>query len=37
MLKGTGFADLWRPTGSLVVLAVLLFTISVRRFHKTIE
>ena len=37
MLKGTGFADLWRPTGSLVVLAVLLFTLSVRRFHKTIE
>ena len=37
MLKGTGLAELWRPTGSMLVLALLLFTISVRRFHKTIE
>lgn len=37
MLKGIGIAELWRPTGSLLLLAVLLFTISVKRFHKTIE
>ncbi len=37
MLKGIGIAELWRPTGSLVLLAILLFSISVRRFHKTIE
>ena len=37
LLKGVGLAELWRPTVSMVVLATVLLTISVRRFHKTIE
>jgi ABC-2 type transport system permease protein len=37
LLKGVGIAELWRPTLALVGFAVLLFTISVRRFSKTIE
>lgn len=37
LLKGVGLAELWRPTLALVGFAVLLFTISVRRFSKTIE
>ncbi len=37
LLKGVGIAELWRPTLALVGFAVVLFTISVRRFSKTIE
>jgi ABC-2 type transport system permease protein len=37
LLKGVGIAELWRPTLALVGFAVLLFTISVQRFSKTIE
>lgn len=37
LLKGVGLAEVWRPTLSLVGLAVLLLAISVRRFTKTIE
>jgi ABC-2 type transport system permease protein len=37
LLKGVGFAELWRDTLSLTVFALILLTISVRRFHKTIE
>jgi ABC-2 type transport system permease protein len=37
LLKGTELADLWRPTGSLILLATLLIAVSVRRFRKTIE
>jgi ABC-2 type transport system permease protein len=37
LLKGTELGDLWRPTGSLVLLATLLIAVSVRRFRKTIE
>ncbi len=37
LLKGIGFANLWRPTVSLIVFAIVIFTISVKRFSKTIE
>jgi ABC-2 type transport system permease protein len=37
LLKGVGFLDVWEPVASLVVLAVVLIAISVRRFRKTIE
>jgi ABC-2 type transport system permease protein len=37
LLKGTGIAQLWRPTLALTVFAVVLFAVSVRRFSKTIE
>ena len=37
LLKGVGFMDVWEPTMSMVLLAVLLIGISVRRFRKTIE
>jgi ABC-2 type transport system permease protein len=37
LLKGTEFADLWRPLASLIVLSTVLLAISVRRFRKTIE
>ena len=37
LLKGVGLADLWRPTLSLAAFAVVLLTISVRRFSKTLE
>jgi len=37
LVKGVGFAELWRPTLSLAVFAVVLLAFSVRRFSKTIE
>lgn len=37
LLKGVGFSDVWEPTVSVLLLAIVLFTISVRRFRKTIE
>jgi ABC-2 type transport system permease protein len=37
LLKGIGIGQLWRPEASMTLIAVLLFTISVRRFTKTIE
>jgi ABC-2 type transport system permease protein len=37
LLKGVTFADVWEPTLSLVVMAVIFLAISVRRFRKTIE
>jgi ABC-2 type transport system permease protein len=37
LLKGVGFAELWRQTLSLTLFAMILLAISVRRFSKTIE
>lgn len=37
LLKGVTFGDVWQPTLSLIGLAALFLTISVRRFRKTIE
>lgn len=37
LLKGVGLAELWEPSLALVLFAVVLFAISVRRFSKTIE
>jgi ABC-2 type transport system permease protein len=37
LLKGVGIVHLWEQALTLTVFAVLLVTISVRRFHKTIE
>ena len=37
LLKGIGIDQLWRPTASMTLIAVLLLVISVRRFTKTIE
>jgi ABC-2 type transport system permease protein len=37
LLKGNGIAYLWRETLILLGIAALLFAVSVRRFHKTIE
>jgi ABC-2 type transport system permease protein len=37
LLKGVGVGDLWRQLGVLMVAAVVLFTVSVRRFSKTLD
>ncbi len=37
LLKGVGVGDLWRQLLALSVAAVLLFTVSVRRFSKTLD
>jgi len=37
LLKGVGLAQLWRPTLALSAFAVVLVSVSVRRFSKTIE
>jgi ABC-2 type transport system permease protein len=37
LLKGVGLGDLYQQLGALVVLALLLFGVSVRRFSKTLE
>lgn len=37
LLKGSGIAELWREVAALAFLATLLVSVSVRRFHKTIE
>ena len=37
LLKGIGIDQLWRPTVSMTLIAVLLLVVSVRRFTKTIE
>ena len=37
LLKGVGLAHLWRPSLVLVGFAVGLFTLSVLRFHKTVD
>ncbi len=37
LLKGVGIGDLYQQLGALVVLALLLFGVSVRRFSKTLE
>ena len=37
LLKGIGIDQLWRPTASMTLIAVLLLMVSVRRFTKTIE
>ncbi len=37
LLKGIGIDQLWRPTASMTLIAVLLLVVSVRRFTKTIE
>ena len=37
MLKGAGLVDLWREAVILVVVSVVLITLSVRRFAKTLE
>ena len=37
LLKGSGLAELWREVAALAFMATLLVTVSVRRFHKTIE
>jgi ABC-2 type transport system permease protein len=37
LLKGVGLGELWRPTASLLALAMLFFAVSVRRFTKTID
>jgi ABC-2 type transport system permease protein len=37
LLKGTGFAELWPELAALCGFAVLIVTMSVRRFHKTLE
>ena len=37
LLKGIGIDQLWKPTASMTLIAVLLLVVSVRRFTKTIE
>ncbi|MBY0488540.1 MAG: ABC transporter permease [Gemmatimonadaceae bacterium] len=37
LLKGVGVGDLWRQLVALSAAAVLLFTVSVRRFSKTLD
>jgi ABC-2 type transport system permease protein len=37
LLKGVGVRDLWQQLGALVVLASVLFVVSVRRFSKTLD
>lgn len=37
LLKGVGVAELWRETAVMVGFSVLLVSLAVRRFHKTIE
>jgi len=37
LLKGSGITELWREVAALAALATLLVSVSVRRFHKTIE
>ena len=37
LLKGVGLGELWRPSASLIALALLFFVVSVRRFTKTID
>lgn len=37
LLKGVGVGDLWRQLLALSIAAVLLFTVSVRRFSKTLD
>ena len=37
LLKGSGMAYLWRETLALALFSVVLLTIGVRRFSKTIE
>jgi ABC-2 type transport system permease protein len=36
LLKGVGLEDLWRQLGALSLAALLLFSVSVRRFSKTL-
>ena len=37
LLKGSGLAELWREVSALAIMATVLVSVSVRRFHKTIE
>jgi ABC-2 type transport system permease protein len=37
LLKGVGLEALWRETAILAVFSVLLITLAVRRFHKTLD
>jgi ABC-2 type transport system permease protein len=37
LLKGVGLGELWRPSVSLIALALVFFVVSVRRFTKTID
>jgi ABC-2 type transport system permease protein len=37
LLKGTGLADLWKETAVLVGFSVVLISLSVRRFRKSVE
>ncbi len=36
LLKGIGFSELWRPTAILAAFAVVLISLSIKRFTKTI-
>ena len=37
LLKGVGVPELWREIAILLSIATLLFALSVRRFHKTLD
>ncbi len=37
LLKGVGVGDLWKQLAALSIAAVVLFTVSVRRFSKTLD
>jgi ABC-2 type transport system permease protein len=37
LLKGTGLTALWQPTVALLVMTVVLLTVAIRRFAKTVE
>jgi ABC-2 type transport system permease protein len=37
LLKGAGLAALWRPTIALLVMTLVLLTVAIRRFAKTVE